>query len=145
MTGREPPAQSSQETREAIRREHESLRGLLSRIEHAGQLAELVPLVVRLREELEEHFATEERPEGLHAAIENREPRYERALHVILDEHKEFLALADDVVGRAKACLEQKEVILRDVLRLCTRLHDHEVRETELLSDTYYLDLGRDS
>lgn len=143
MTG-EPPNQASRETRDAIQREHESLRGLLARIEQTTQLADLVPLVERLHEELVEHFETEERPEGLHAAIENREPRYERALHVILDEHKEFLALAADVLSRAKICLAQKETILRDVLRLATRLHDHEARETELLADTYYIDLGRD-
>ena len=143
MTGREPPSHASHETRDAIHREHESLRGLLGRIEAASQLADVVPLVAELRAELEEHFATEERPEGLHAAIQDRDPRYERALHVILDEHQEFLATADDVLTRARQCLEAKEIILRDVLRLANRLRDHEARETELLADSYYTDLGR--
>ena len=145
MTGREPPSHASQETRDAIHREHESLRSLLSRIEGTSQLADLVPLVAELRRELEEHFATEERPEGLHAAIQDRDPRYERALHVILDEHREFLAVAEDVLGRARNCLEAKEAILRDVLRLSNRLHDHEARETELLADSHYTDLGQNS
>jgi len=144
MTGREPSTRSSQETRDAIHREHESLRALLHRLEGTQQLADLVPLMAQLRAELEEHFETEERPEGLHAAIQDRAPRYERALHVILDEHREFLTLAQDILTRARACLEQKEHILRDVLRLAHRLHDHEARETQLLTDTYYVDLGRD-
>jgi hypothetical protein len=142
MTGREPPMQASRETRDAIHQEHESLRAMLRRIEGTQQLADLVPLMTQLLQALEEHFATEERPDGLHAAIQDREPRYGRALHVILDEHREFLALAREILARARTCLEQKEVVLRDVLRLANRLHDHEARETELLTDTFNTDLG---
>ena len=145
MSEQGPRRDASRETREAIDREHASLRELLQRIKQTQQLADLVPLMATLRDELVEHFATEERPEGLHAAIANREPRHGRALQVILDEHKEFLALAETILSRARACLEEKEGILRDVLRLANRLHDHEVRETELLTDTLYTDLGRGS
>ena len=147
MERKEPPTPASAAgpsgIQDEIRREHEALRALLARIENTRLLSDLVPLLATLRAELEEHFVTEERPEGLHAAVVNQEPRYMHALEVILHEHREFLHEADELLARSRACLEQKENILRDVLRLSHRLHEHESRETALLTNTLYIDLGR--
>jgi len=142
MTNPDPSVSPSRETAEAIHREHESLRQLLARIRATQDLGTLIPQLEHLRQELEEHFATEERPDGLHRVISTREPRYVKRLEEILEEHRSFLADLDRILGAARESLQGLSGVFHDVENLVLRLHAHEARETQLLTDTAYIDLG---
>ncbi|MFN8178931.1 MAG: hemerythrin domain-containing protein [bacterium] len=136
------PRTSAHETAEAIHREHETLRALLTRIKATKELPALLQLLEQLRAQLEDHFQTEERPDGLHAVILGREPRFATALERILDEHKAILKDVDELLVTTRDCVTRSDALVGHVLRLAEHLHDHELRETQLFADTSFIDLG---
>ena len=136
------PKPSTHETAEAIHREHAALRSLLCRIKATKELPALVHLLQKLRQQLDEHFELEERPDGLHAVIAGREPRYALALQRIIQEHSVILEDVDALVATARDCQDRTQALLREMERLAELLHDHEARETQLFADTSFIDLG---
>jgi hypothetical protein len=136
------PTATPRQTAEAIHREHETLRALLGRIKSTKEIPTLLHLLQMLRHQLVEHFATEERPDGLHAVIMGREPRFAAALDHIIAEHDVILKDVDGLLALARDCQSRTEALLHDVVRLAERLHDHESRETQLFADTDFIDLG---
>jgi hypothetical protein len=138
---RRSPEAAASEAR--IRREHEELKGVLRRIEETRELGELVPLLSKLGVLLEAHFATEEGPEGLRAAVAKLEPRHDSRLREILEEHSVFLRELERLAESARECLERTiPGILQEVAGLCARLREHEAKENELLLDATYTDIG---
>jgi hypothetical protein len=134
---------SSREAREAIQKEHAELRELLTEVNATKDLPALLPLLEKLRELLNEHFATEDGPDGLHKAIARSEPRFMQSLQEISDEHRVFLVDLDRMIALARTCINGPIAqILKGISDLSQKLHDHEVRETELLVDATYTDIG---
>ena len=126
-----------------IAQQHQELRDTLKQVAETTSLERLVSLLEKLREQLREHFADEEGEEGLAQAIGDSAPRHLRALEVLFDEHREFLELVGGMIERCQALLTgPKAEILRDVHTLTKRLHQHEARETDLLTDSVYTDVG---
>lgn len=126
-----------------IAQQHQELRDTLHRIAEATSLERLVPLLEKLHEQLGEHFADEEGEGGLADAIGESAPRHLRAVEALFHEHREFLEGVSGLIARCHALLQgPKAEILQEVQTLSQRLHQHEVRETDLLTDAVYTDVG---
>jgi hypothetical protein len=133
----------AQAARQRIHDEHRQLKALLETVSSARDLTTLVPLLVELRPLLGSHFAHEEAADGLREAVTGPHPRLDERVDAILAEHRTFLDDLGDILERSR---EVQNVtipnLLLDVADLTRRLHDHEIRETELLTDAMYTDLG---
>lgn len=126
-----------------IAQQHRQLRDTLHRVTEATSLERLIPLLEKLNEQLKEHFADEEGDGGLADAIGESAPRNLRAVEALFHEHREFLKELSELIARCHALQRgPKAEILQDVQTLSQRLHQHEVRETNLLTDSVYTDVG---
>jgi hypothetical protein len=104
--------------------------------------------IVELRARLEttqahiaEHFRFEEQ-NGYMDVVRKREPRLERAIQQLADEHRQLAqslaALIEE--GRMAASLEAR---FRDEVRAWVdRVRQHEAREDDLVQDSFNLDIG---
>ena len=123
--------------------EHRKLRLAIDRVEQATDLRTLIPLLGGLHERLKEHFADEESPEGLARVVEESAPERLRHLEQLFEEHREFLAATISLMERTQALLVGPEAdILTEVQLLGRKLKAHENRETELMMDSVYFDIG---
>lgn len=136
-------ARSGRDTKDRIDAEHHTLRGLVDQIDGSRDLASLVPLLGELRRLLEEHFAHEEEADGMTQLVRSVVPQHMSTLDALFDEHRVFLTEVDTLRERVRACLDgpMREIFDR-AHDLAQRLHDHEARETGLLSDAMYEDEG---
>jgi hypothetical protein len=137
------PSVSGQSPEERIRQEHSNLKALLERVEATTDLSGLRDLVVDLRGMLGRHFVTEEEPDGFYESVAASAPHLAVRIERLLAEHAAFLADLDELVGRIESCLAGPVAELRrDAAALSKRIREHEQRETDLLSDSVYNDLG---
>jgi iron-sulfur cluster repair protein YtfE (RIC family) len=134
-------AGASHERAAAIRDEHARLRTLLDRVRAETDLRQLVPLLGQLRRQLEEHFATEEAPDGFPAAVRSQ-PRFASLLDEVMEEHRQFLRQLDDIQESVRRCVEDGDRAHAAAVALAAELHEHEIKENELLIDIAYTDLG---
>jgi hemerythrin len=134
-------ARVSRERASAIRDEHARLRTLLDRVRAETDLRQLVPLLAQLRRQLEEHFATEEAPDGFPAAVRSQ-PRFLSLLEEVLEEHRHFLRQVDEIRENVRRCVEDGDKAHAAAVALAAELHEHEIKENELLIDIAYTDLG---
>ena len=127
-----------------IETQHRELRHMLGAIEATSELSQLVPLLERLRTELRAHFADEEREDGgLAEAVGATAPRHLRRLGELLGEHRRLLDAVDELIARGRALMHDAvRDLLRDTGALSRQLKRHEARETALLTDALYADIG---
>ncbi len=126
-----------------VEEQHRQLRQTLAQVEATSDLALLLTLLRRLRTQLREHFADEEGDGGLADAVMDSAPERLRRLDALFAEHREFLDATDELIARVDTILNRTEAqVLGDVHALARRLHDHEARETELLTDAVFTDTG---
>ena len=127
----------------SIERDHHEIREILKRLGATTDLHVMLPLLEELRDALAEHFEREEAPGGTHEIIASMAPNTVASLQNVLGEHQVFTARLDDLIARARACLEGPlATILSDARTLTESLHDHEARETALFTDAVFTDLG---
>ncbi len=135
--------QSAQNAGDQVVEEHRRINQSLDRLDKTTDLRLLVPLLQELRILLDEHFEQEEAPDGFPAMIAEPAPHHARVLDELFDEHKIILNTLDGVIEKALFCLNGPLAsIRREVTTVCQQLRAHETRETELLTDTVYTDLG---
>lgn len=134
---------AGRETKSRIDAEHHTLRGLVHRVDEHRDLTTMVPLLEELRQLLEEHFAHEEEADGMADLVRVAAPHRMDTVDQLFDEHRRFLADTDVLIERIRACLSGPTQDVYDRAHaLAVALHDHEARETELLSDAMYEDEG---
>ncbi len=136
-------SESTQDAHQRIRDEHESLKEVLERLASTTDLEVVATLLKDLRGHLAAHFEHEEGAGGMHDAVSDPNPHLEGLVKEILAEHREFLNDLDGILEGAREVIDVTTPnILLDVANLTRRLHDHEIRETELLTDAKFTDLG---
>jgi hypothetical protein len=132
---------------EALTQAHATLLHDLGNLEEAVQPASgegLAPLRSHLgatRTHLARHFRFEER-DAYMEAVRKREPRLERSVQVLAEEHGELLASLDSLVAEATAVSSLDDAFRDKVRRWIGRVRRHEVREGELVQDAFTLDIG---
>ncbi len=137
---------ADQAPRDQIAHEHSALKESLGRMEKTSDLRVLVPMLEEFRMRLEIHFTREEAPSGFHEIIGDTAPHLLANLQRLLDEHRELLAQVNRVSEKARACLDGPLAeVMREVTALSQRVQVHEARETSLLGDAMYTDLGESS
>ncbi|MGM0576708.1 MAG: hemerythrin domain-containing protein [Myxococcota bacterium] len=124
-----------QETNDAreIQAQHDELQGWLDRLGTAEDGHALTVLLDRLIPWMENHFAREEGPNGLVSMAEAGSPRHYELARTVVGEHGDLLRAAQALRDDPRR---------PEVARFVQRLRDHERRESELLVDMVYEDLG---
>jgi hypothetical protein len=133
------PAMTPEAARQ-IREEHVRLKKLLARIAATGELAALLPLLDDLRDLLASHFAREEAEDAIGPAV--LRSRLRNVAQEILAEHGVFLRDLDRLIEQGRQARETRDAVFAGTEDLSRRLHDHEVKEDELILDLAETDLG---
>jgi iron-sulfur cluster repair protein YtfE (RIC family) len=106
----------------------------------AEGLAELRARLDATRSRIIEHFRSEEQ-NGYMDVVRKREPRLERSIQQLAEEHHQLARSLDVLIARTRA------TSLGDPLREAVRewienVRQHESRETDLVQDAFSLDIG---
>jgi hypothetical protein len=131
---------------EALDRAHVTLLEDLRRLEEAARPQApggLAPLRARLgatRNHIAQHFRFEEQG-GYLDVVRQREPRLERAVAQLAEEHRKLLAGLDGLIREVAA--GPPDVALSDQVRAWVeQVRHHEAHENEVVQDAFNLDLG---
>ena len=138
--------ESGSDAGQAIEREHKALAEILGQLASTTDLKILIPILDGLRARLETHFAMEEGPAGLHGVIGDSAPHLLTYMQRLFDDHKKLLTSIDGLTERARQCNDGPlSAVLREAASFSEELRRHEARETALLGDAMYTDLGDSS
>ena len=111
------------------------------------QLAEVIPLLQELRDQLALHFALEE-SYGYFEDPADVAPQLAHKASQLRDEHRDLYVDLSDLVEQAERMFydEQRDTLLLWLgprfVSFDVRLKDHETRENELIMDAYDSDIG---
>jgi hemerythrin HHE cation binding domain-containing protein len=123
--------------------QHRRMREVAQEIQETQDLDHLWRRLREYRALLQEHFGTEEAPDGFFEAVRTAAPCHPVAIDALKREHEKFLAHTDGIAQRIRACLETTVAeLVSDVHRLMRGVRDHEARENAMLMDIVYTDLG---
>lgn len=132
---------------EALGRAHTALLEDLRKMDEAvhptaGEgLAELRARLDATRRHITEHFRFEEQ-NGYMDAVRKREPRFERSIDQLAEEHRRLAQSLDALIGEAKAATSPTDVLREQAREWVGRVRQHEVRENDLVQNAFNLDMG---
>jgi len=138
---------TNQTVAEALSRAHAALLEDLRRLEEAASAASeesLAWLRGRLdatRMHIGEHFRFEEQ-NGYLDVVSKREPRLDRAIQQLVEEHRQLAQALDFVVAEVKAATGLDDKLREEVRGWVKRVRQHEAREDRLIQDAFNLDIG---
>ncbi len=140
------PESSEHDERSGIAEDHQALKTTLSQLESTTDLKVMISLLEDLRAHLEGHFAREEAPSGFHELIGDSAPHLLAYLQRLFEEHREIQDDLAKLIAKSRECFEGPvHDVLCEVSALSHRLQIHESRESALLGDAMYTDLGESS
>jgi hypothetical protein len=132
---------------EANSRAHAALLRDLQALEVVGRSAAkhgLESLRARLettRAHIVEHFRFEEE-NGYMEAVRKREPRLERAVDQLADEHRQLLDSLDALRTEIASAANEDGTVAAKVTAWVQKVQQHEARENHLVQDAFGLDIG---
>jgi hypothetical protein len=115
--------------------------GEATRPESGEGLAELRARLSATQTHITEHFRFEEQ-NGYMDAVQKREPRLERAIQQLSEEHGQLAQSLAVLIEQAKAATSLDEPFREAVRQWIKRVREHEARENELVQDAFDLDIG---
>jgi hypothetical protein len=132
---------------EALSQAHVALLGDLRELEEAACPASgegLAGLRARLgaaHAHITEHFRFEEQNGYMHA-VRAREPRLERAIHQLAEEHRQLARSLEALIERARDTTSLDDRFRDEVREWVERVRQHEARENDIVQDAFNLDIG---
>jgi hemerythrin-like domain-containing protein len=132
---------------EALSQAHAALLEDLRKLDEAVRpssregLADLAARLDAARAHITEHFRFEEH-NGYLDTVRGREPRLERAIQQLVEEHRQLAQSLDALLGKARAAANLDDALREDVRAWVARVRQHEVRENDLVQDAFSLDVG---
>jgi hypothetical protein len=132
---------------EALGRAHAALLADLCELEAAalpGSAEGLAGLRARLgatHTHITEHFRFEEE-NGYMDAVRKREPRLERAIQQLAEEHRQLAQSLDALIGESRTATSLDDRFRAEVRGWVERVRHHEGRENDLVQDAFNLDIG---
>ncbi len=132
---------------EALSRTHAVLRDDLRKLKDAARLpgkqrpADMKALLVETRARVAEHFRFEEQ-NGYMDAVRKREPRLERTVLHLAEEHRQLAQALDALVQEAETAVGPDSGFDERIRAWVDRLRQHEARENELFQNAFNLDIG---
>jgi hypothetical protein len=140
-------AKSLRSIAEALRKAHNRLTEDLDRLEQVlgcpspENQAEIAYDLAKARRYLTEHFRLEEQ-NGYMNVVSNRQPRFERAIERLHDEHRELSLSLDALVAEAEIGKPLDDAFRGKVQQWIDRLRSHETKEDELVQEAFTVDIG---
>jgi len=134
-------------TVKALTRAHEALLEDLRKLEDAirpssGEgLAELTARLGATRSHITEHFRFEEQ-DGYMDTVRKREPRLERTIQQLADEHRQLAQSIDRLIEQAKAATSLDDTFRDQVRVWAENVRQHEAHENDLVQGAFNLDIG---
>jgi hypothetical protein len=131
----------------ALGRAHAALLENLRRLEEATRpgsaegLAELCARLTATQVYLLEHFRFEEQ-DGYMDVVRKREPRLERAVQELAEEHRQLAQSLAALLARARPALGPGHSIREAVRDWVERVRRHEARENDLVQNAFGVDIG---
>jgi chromosome segregation ATPase len=132
---------------ETLSRAHEALLNDLRQAEEVLRPAsgeELTELRARLRAthaHLTDHFRFEE-ANGYMETVRKREPRLERTIQQLAEEHHQLAKSLDALIKEAETASNLGDKLRGEVRGWIERVRRHEARETDLVQNAFGLDIG---
>src|SRR5581483_424241 len=127
---------------EALCRAHSSLLEDLGQLEAAVQpqstegLPKLHARLAATRAHIAEHFRFEEE-NGYMDVVRKREPRLERSIQQLADEHGQLLRSLDALIARAGSSENLEGSFRQAISEWIEGIRNHEHRENELVQDAF--------
>jgi hypothetical protein len=132
---------------EALSRAHAALLEDLRKLEVAVQpssqeeLAELRARLSTTSKHITEHFRFEEQ-NGYMDIVRKREPRLERSIQQLAEEHRRLRQSLDMLVGELGAATNLNDAFREGVRQWIEQVRQHETRENDLVQDAFNMDIG---
>jgi hypothetical protein len=131
---------------EDLVRAHKALMKDLTTLHEAakpGSGEGVVALIARLgatRVHLTEHFRFEEQ-NGYMDGVGKREPRLQHVIEQLAAEHRELSRQLDEIITSSKAATDDG-VLGKKIHHWINQVRQHEARETDLVQDAFYTEIG---
>jgi iron-sulfur cluster repair protein YtfE (RIC family) len=132
---------------EALGKAHVALLtdlGGLDQAVHTSSEEGLVALRARLEAtsaNLTKHFRSEEQ-NGYMDVIRKREPRLERTIQQLAEEHGQLRQSLDALIEEAGAATGVDDALRNHIRELIARVRQHEIRENDLVQEAFNLDIS---
>jgi|SRR5208283_1040539 len=132
---------------EALGRAHaallEDLRKLKATVRPGSEngLLELRARLDATRVHITEHFRFEEE-NGYMDVVRKREPRLERTILQLAEEHRQLARSLDSLIGTAREATRLGDPLRDEVREWIKRVRQHESHENDLIQDAFNLDIG---
>jgi hypothetical protein len=132
---------------EALGRAHTALLQDLGQLEEmvrpasGASLPELRARLGATRADVIEHFRFEEH-NGYMDAVRKREPRLERMIHELAEEHRQLTQSLDALVTTASAAPQLEDTLRTQVRGWVASVRLHEVRDNDLVQDAFNYDIA---
>jgi DNA-binding transcriptional ArsR family regulator len=132
---------------EALSRAHAALLEDLRKLEEAASpgsrdgLAEIRARLGATQAHIAEHFRFEEE-NGYLDALKKREPRLERTIRQLAEEHRQLAQSLAALVGEARAATSLGDKFREKTREWIERVRQHEHHENDLVQNAFNLDIG---
>jgi hypothetical protein len=132
---------------ESLRQAHAALLADLRELEQAAHptsgegLAELRARLWEARADITEHFRFEEQ-NGYMEVVRKREPRLERNIQQLAEEHRQLAGILDGLIRESDAATKLGDRLRQEVRAWIDGVRQHEAREHDLVQDAFNLDIG---
>lgn len=132
---------------EALRQAHATLLGDLRMLEEAVRSpsrrdsADLSARLMAVREHLTEHFRFEEQ-NGYMASVLTREPRLERTVQQLLNQHRQLKQALDALIEEINTGSNPNNTMGEKIHAWVEQVRQHESRENVLVEDAFNFDVS---
>ena len=132
---------------EALKQAHVVLARDLRELEQASQCSssgDLDGLRAQLgatHAHVTEHFRFEEQ-NGYMDAVRKREPRLERIIRELAEEHSQLRSSLEELIGEARVTSSLGGLLRERIRTWVKRVRQHEMRENDVVQDAFNLDIG---
>ncbi len=132
---------------ESLSQAHATLLADLLELEQAAHpssgesLAELRARLGEARADIIKHFRFEEQ-NGYMDVVRKREPRLERNIQQLADEHRQLVGALDILVRKSGTATRLDDTLRQGVRAWVERVRRHGAREHDLVQDAFNLDIG---
>jgi hypothetical protein len=104
-------------------------------------LADLQTRLRVTRAHLAEHFRLEEQ-DGYMDAVRKRDPRFERTIQQLAQEHGQLERSLATLIAEAEKARSLDQAPQEGIRKWIEDVRAHEIRETDLVQDAFDLDIG---
>jgi hemerythrin len=135
---------------ESLREAHEALLVDMEKLEKTARdtgqdsLARLRPCLRVTRAHVVAHFRFEEES-GYMDKVRQREPRLERAVQQLAEEHRQLTQSLDAILAEANAAPAMTDALRDGIREWVECMRNHETRENHLVQEAFDFDIGAEA